>query len=47
MGELLYELPSVPGVCPREPLLNDSNGFDGQGEVRGDGEHLFIGDRTA
>jgi len=43
VGELLNELPGVSCACPWEPLLNDLDGFDGQGKVRGDSKHLFGG----
>src|SRR5712671_863763 len=42
VGELLNELPGVSCACPWEPLLDDLDGFDSQGEVGGDREHLFI-----
>src|SRR5712671_5079306 len=46
MGELLYELPGVPGTCPWEPLLDDLNGLNGQGKVGGDSEYLFVAGGT-
>jgi len=42
--ELLYELPGVSCACSREPLLDDLDGLDGQGEVGGDSNRLFVGD---
>ena len=46
MCELLYELPGVPSIDPGEPFLNELNGFDGQREIGGDSEYLFIGGRA-
>jgi len=40
--ELLYKFPGVPRTSSGEPLLDDLDGFDGQREVGGDGEYLFI-----
>jgi len=47
VGELLYELPSVPCTCPWEPFLNDLDGFDCQEKVGGDSQYLLIGNRAA
>jgi len=42
VGELLDELPCISCACPWEPLLDDLDGFNGQGEVGGHSEYLFI-----
>ena len=45
--KLLYELPGIFCTRSREPLLDDLNGVNGQGEVGGDGEYLFVDCRAA
>ena len=40
--ELLYELPSFFCAHTWESFLNKLDGVDSQGEIGGDGEHLFI-----
>jgi len=46
VGELLNELPGISHARPWEPILDDLDNFDRQGEVGGDGEHLFVSERA-
>ena len=46
MGQPLYELPGVLHASSGERFLDDLDGIDCQGEIGGDGEHLFVDHRA-